>query len=70
MLKERPEPVYEVKIASRRVERQLDKVDDKIYPKVAEAIESPAAETAHKGPDAPLTSLSPWPLLLLWRLPR
>lgn len=40
MLKERPEPVYEVKIASRRVERQLDKVDDETYPKVAEAIES------------------------------
>jgi len=32
--------VYKVKTASRRVERQLDKVDDKIYPEVAEAIES------------------------------
>jgi mRNA-degrading endonuclease RelE of RelBE toxin-antitoxin system len=41
MLNERPESVYEVKTASRRVERQLDKVDDDIYyPKVAEAIES------------------------------
>ena len=40
MLKERPESVYEVKTASRRVERQLDKVDHEIYPKVAEAIES------------------------------
>ena len=32
--------MYEVKTASRRVERQLDKVDDEIYSKVAEAIES------------------------------
>lgn len=40
MLNERPEPVYKVKTASRRVERQLDKVGDDIYPKVAEAIES------------------------------
>jgi mRNA interferase RelE/StbE len=40
MLNERPESVYEVKTASRRVERQLDKVDDEIYPRVAEAIES------------------------------
>ena len=31
MLNERPESVYEVKTASRRVERQLDKVDDEIY---------------------------------------
>jgi len=40
MLNERPKPVYEVKTASRRVERQLDKVDNEIYPKVAKAIES------------------------------
>jgi mRNA interferase RelE/StbE len=40
MLNERPEPVYEVKTASRCVERQLDKLDDEIYPKVAEAIKS------------------------------
>jgi len=40
MLNERSEPVYEVKTASRRVERQLDKVDDETYPKVAKAIES------------------------------
>jgi mRNA interferase RelE/StbE len=40
MPNERPASVYEVKTASRRVERQLDKVDDDIYPKVAEAIES------------------------------
>ena len=40
MLNERPEPVYEIKTASRRVERQLDKVDNEIYPKVAKAIES------------------------------
>lgn len=40
MLNERPGSVYEVKIASRRVERQLDKVDDETYPRVAEAIES------------------------------
>jgi mRNA interferase RelE/StbE len=39
-LNERPESVYKVEIASRRVERQLDKVNDEIYPKVAEAIES------------------------------
>ena len=32
--------MYEVKTASRRVERQLDKVDDEIYPRVAKAIES------------------------------
>jgi len=40
MLNERPEPVYEVRTASRRVERQLDKVDDEVYPEVAKAIES------------------------------
>ena len=40
MLNERHKPVYEVKTASRRVERQLDKVDNEIYPKVAKAIES------------------------------
>ena len=34
MLSERPEPVYEVKTASRRVERRLDKVDNEIYPEV------------------------------------
>ena len=31
ILNERPESVYEVETASRRVERQLDKVDDEIY---------------------------------------
>lgn len=40
MRNERPESVYEVRTASRRVERQLDKVDDEIYPRVTEAIES------------------------------
>ena len=40
MRNERPKSVYEVKTASRRVERQLDKMDDEIYAKVAEAIES------------------------------